>query len=261
MDEDQIIEEQEYILPDDYKEEAEEETTDAEELEESEEQTEETQEENKQKETKDQLKLDEIEVKFLHETKKLKDFSPDELKTLIQKGMNHDRLSEKVNLATEKSEKIKELSQLYNMSESDLIETLFDQYFEAAAERDGKDKNQIKKDFETNKKQASTKMYERFLSKYPTIDPKSIPVEVWEEVNNNGEDLTRAYDDYTKQDAIRSKDAELQTLKNKIAELEAKQKTKEQNETVKQKAVVKSTSGNGKEKSNDDDFLAGLLGE
>lgn len=271
MEDNQIFEEVDYILPDDYEEEPEEDTTEAEETEEiaeEEEATEEVEEPEKtvNEETEEQEEVEEaqatledLEVKFLHDTKKLKDFEPDELKTIVQKGLNHDRLLEKVSIANERVEKIKELSELYNMNESELLDALFDQYFNATAEREGKDKETVKLRYEAGKKQATQKMYERFANKYPDVKSDAIPQEVWQAVKE-GEDLSKAYESHIKESALNEKNSELTQLKKQIEELEKKLSVKTTNEKVKKKAVVKPTSTNGNEKTNDDDFLAGFLG-
>jgi hypothetical protein len=260
MDENQIIEMNEFILPDDYEEV--EDTTEAEEVVEEveevevevkEETTEEVTEETKQA-------LEDLEIKYLHEVMKLKDFTPNELKTLVQKGMNHDRLAEKVTLANERNEQVKELATLYNMTEADMLDALLNNYYDSQADAQGKTKEEIKKNHEATKKQTSQKMYERFADKFPDVKGEMIPEEVWNAVKG-GDDLTMAYTDYIKDTELKTKEQELANLKTKLAELEGKQKSLEHKEQVKKKAVVKSTTGQGQDSEEFDDFLQGLWGK
>lgn len=270
----QIQEELDYILPDDYEEEAEEtteaemeesEVTEATEetevVEEAEETTEEVEESEETEESEEVAEsLDDLEVKYLHEVKKLKDIPKDELKTLVQKGMNHDRVQEKYTIINDKFNQIKELSNLYNMDEDTLIKTLYDQYYQNAAEAEGTTPEAVKSRVESRKKDASQKMYERFATKFPDVGAKDIPKEVWDEVAN-GEDLSKAYSEHLRTSEIRSKEDEINQLKTQMAELEKKLKVKSQNEKVKKKAVVKSTSKHGSDDIAEDEFLQGLLGD
>lgn len=277
MEDNQIFEEElEYILPDDYEEEPEEDTTEAEETEDIAEEDEATKEveeveepdeavnEEVEEETEEveevKATLDDLEVKFLHDTKKLKDFEPNELKTIVQKGLNHDRLLEKVSIANERIEKIKELSELYNMNESELVDALFDQYFTSTAEREGKDKETIKLRYEAGKKEATQKMYERFNNKFPGVKAEEIPQNVWQDVEE-GADLIQAFESHIKESALNEKNSELNQLKSKIEELEKKLSVKTTNEKVKKKAVVKPTSTNGNDTVEGDDFLSGFFGK
>jgi hypothetical protein len=255
---DNQVQELEYILPDDYEEV--EETTEADEESEVVEATEEV-EEAEEVETVEEPKevaesLDDLEVKYLHDVKKLKDIPKEELKTLVQKGMNHDRIVDKYNQASEKADKVEAIAKLYGMNETELVDALLTQY----ADSNGKTLSEVKSMVEQGKKDSTQKMYAKFLETYPDVKADSIPVEVWNEVKM-GEDLTRAYDNHMKQSTILAKDSELNQLKSRLAELENKLKVKEQNETVKKKAVVKSTIGNGDTKQEDDDFLQGLFGK
>lgn len=264
----QVQEELDYILPDDYEEETED-TTEAE-TEESEvgEEAEATEEKSEVEdnnpvdgtEAKVAESLDELEVKFLHEVKKLKDIPREELQTLVQKGMNHDRIAERYAQATEKLERMKDLGALYGMTETEVMDALFNRYYEDTADREGLTPQQVKARVEANKKDTMQRMFDKFNEKYPNVNANDIPKNVWEEVKA-GEDLVRAYSEHLKQETISAKDGELNQLKTKIAELEGKLKTFTQNETVKKKAVVKSTSVNGSDNVKEDDFLAGLLGD
>jgi len=257
----QVQEELDYILPDDYEEEAEN-TTETETEESEVVEGDETQEvvEEPATNTETTPALDELEVKFLHEVKKLKDIPREELQTLVQKGMNHDRIAERYTQATEKLERMKDLGALYGMTETEVMDALFNRYYEDTADREGLTPQQVKARVEANKKDSMQRMFDKFNEKYPNVNANDIPKNVWEEVKA-GEDLVRAYSEHLKQETLSAKDGELNQLKTKIAELEGKLKTFTQNETVKKKAVVKSTSVNGSDNVKEDDFLAGLLGD
>lgn len=227
----------------------------SEEVTEADEQTEEMVEAKEAEET-----LDDLEVKYLHETKKLKDIPKDELKTYVQKGMNYDRTLEKFTIANEKLERIATIAELHNMTVEQMTDSLLQNYATNKAEEEGLSKSQVMERVEQTQKASKQKMYDRFVNKYPDVKAEQIPQEVWD-ATKLGDDLTQAYTDYITQDTVRTKESELNNLKSKIAELEGKLKTKEQNETVKKKAVVKATSKNGVDNLKEDDFLQGLLGE
>jgi hypothetical protein len=263
----QIQEDLDYILPDDYDEaedtiEAEEDESEEETLAEdnASEEVEESEESEETEKSEPSESLDELEVKFLHEVKKLKDIPKDELKTLVQKGMNHDRIAEKFKLANEKVERLRQLSELYGMSDMDVINSLYERYYEDVADGDGLTPNQVKARVEESQRATTQKMYDRFAQKFPDVKAADIPAEVWDEVKF-GEDLSKAYDNHLRQNTILAKDSEVNQLKTKLAELEGKLKTFTQNEKVKKKAVVKSTSVNGSDNVKEDDFLSALLGD
>lgn len=246
--------------------EADEETAELDELEAEDNEVEEADKEIEKVETADPL--DDLEIKFLHESKKLKDIPRDELKTLVQKGMNHDRLTEKIEGFKQlegKMSEFEELASFYGMTTDELKESLFNSFFENKASEDGVTAELLRREYTQNKKESSEKQAEQlkskqdkdmndFISKYPNVKGDDVEPETWELINN-GMSLTQAYE---KQ--IGNK--EVATLKAKIAELEGKQKTIKQNADVKQKAVVKSTLTHGTDDSdNNDDFLAGLFGK
>lgn len=201
--------------------------------------------------------LDELEVKFLHEVKKLKDIPKDELKTLIQKGMDYDRKLSRIDelkLETAKYDRVKELASHYNMSDSEMIDMLFDNYFDQKANTEGLTKEIVKKEYELNKRETVTNeqaQLQKFVKEFPDIDAKNIPLEVVEQWQD-GKDLTETYRNYLK-------DGEVNTLKKELETLKSQLKLKEQTTETKKKAVVKSTTANGHE-DNNDDFLAGFLG-
>jgi hypothetical protein len=259
--ENMIEEELEYILPDDYVEEEEESTEETEEatdeeVEETEEET--TEEVEEVEEDTTETALEDMEVKFLHEVKALKDIPREELQSYVQKGMNHDRIQEKLNTAYDQIESFKDVADMFEMDLPSVIETLKNQYFTNKAETEGRQVTDVKREYEGNKKDRSAKMYDRFLTKYPDIKTEDIPQEVLQSVKE-GEDLVKAYDKYTGDAKVKAKDTEIDTLKAQVEELQKKLGVKDQNTKVKKKAVVKKTSDSSG--IDTDDFLAGLMGD
>ena len=242
-DQSEIIEE-DLFFPDD-----DEDTTDSlDEIEAEEEATEEDTTETEVEKEADATgdSLDELEIKFLHEVKKLKDIPKDELKTLVQKGMDYDRKLSKIDelkLETAKYDRVKELAGHYNMSDSEMIDMLFDNYFDQKANTEGLTKEIVKKEYELNKRESVTNeqaQLQKFVKEFPDIDAKNIPLEVVEQWQD-GKDLTETYRNYLK-------DNELNSYKTKIDELEKQLKLKQQTTDTKKKAVVKATSTNGNDK-------------
>lgn len=212
--------------------------------------------------------LEDLEVKYLHDVKKLKDIPKDELKTLVQKGMNHDRLVDKIEgykALESKLSDFEELAGFYGMDVDKLKDSLFEQWYEQKADQEGLTAEIVKREHQLGKKERSTlqgdkeaqkqaKMMQAFVEKYPNIDESSIKPETWERVKD-GADMTQAYEQQLK-------DEEVSTLRTKIQELENKLKTNTQNTEVKKKAVVKSTTANGSDDPDkNDDFLQGLFGK
>lgn len=230
--------------------ETEETTEQVNELDESDEHTEETKEESEAQ------NIGDIEVKYLHETKKLSDLTPDEIKTFVQKGMNHDRIIEKLTTANEKLDMFKEIAELHGMDDTQLLDALFNQYFENVADRDGIEPTQAKQKYEQSKQAKTQKMLDKFVSEFKDVKPEDIPDEVWNAVKN-GEDLTSAYKSHITQNTLKTKDSEMAELKSKIETLEKQLKVKEQNESTKKKAVVKPVNSL---EEKEDDFLSGLFG-
>ena len=211
--------------------------------------------------------LEDLEVKYLHDVKKLKDIPKDELKTLVQKGMNHDRLVEKLEgykVLDEKLSDFEEIASFYKMDVDALKESLLQQWYENKAEEEGLTAEIVKREHQLGKKekatqlgdketQRQTKMMKTFVEKHPNVKDSDIKPETWAKVTD-GMDITQAYE-------LQIRDDELTTLKANIAELEGKLKTNTQNAEVKKKAVVKSTTTNGSDDPDkNDDFLQGLFG-
>jgi hypothetical protein len=268
---DNQVQELDYILPDDYVEEEvtqpdeeeneetiEEVTEGNEETEEVEETAEETTETVEDTEPVKEL-LEELEIKFLHDTKKLKDFNKDEIKTLVQKGMNHDRLNEKLTDVNTKLGSFQEIAELYGYDVETLSNALLNQYFDTKAEQEGTTPDLVKREHNLNKRekgrQAEAKQkdaFEKFVDTYPNVKNEDITPLTWERVKN-GLDLTTAYE-------MQLKDNQLEELKSTISKLQNEVKTVKQNADIKKKAVVKSTTKNGSDEVGKDDFLEGLLG-
>lgn len=230
-------------------EEAEEESTD----EEVEEETEETEEEETTIET-----LEDLEVKFLHDSKKLGDIPKDELKTYIQKGMNHDRIQEKLTVSNEQNEDFKEIANMFDMDLTQLTDSLKEQFFKDKSEKESRNITDVKKEYESNRKNMVEKMTNRFVDKYPDVAVDKLPQEVTD-MAAQGKDLVDAFESYTKDADIKAKSDEIETLNAKIAELEKGNQVKKQNAKTKKKGVVKSAQGS--DDVQNDDFLDGLFGD
>lgn len=259
----------EYLLPDDFEEEISEETTEEMELEETEdnEETDETETESETEvESTEETESDEVEeghledleVKFLHETKTLKDIPKDELKQYIQKGMNYDRVQEKLNINNEIIEEFKEVSQMFGMEVNKVIDTLKEQYFTNKAEQEGRKVEDVKREYDSNKRSRYDKMFNRFLDKYPNVKTDEIPSEVMQSVKE-GSDLLTEYEKHINNQNIKTKDNEISTLMKKIEDLEKKLNTQTQNDKIKKKGVVKKVSET--DTTDNDPFLQGFWGE
>lgn len=233
-----------YILPDDY----------TEELEESEEI-----EQTASEEAKEPFKWEDLEIKYLHESKKLRDMDPEETKTLIQKGYNHDRLLEKTkqyeNQVNQLAEYEKAAKAYGYTSTNDFIEALNNQMLESRAENNGTDVEFERRAYELSQKEERIRAFESeqaeksrqsddinaFIAENPTVDVANIPQSVVEEALKVG--IKQAYANY-----------ENKQLKARIAQLEQSQKN------LKQAPVIGTTGNGGDGAQFEDDFLSGLLG-
>lgn len=165
-----------------------------------------------------------FDLKFLGETKTV---SKDEVITLAQKGLNHDRVMQErdnlkadlerlggMSLLQECKEFLEELAAESKMTVSDLMDST---RAEVLAKKEGIDTasalRQIKLDRrekaieakksqeEAEKKQAEEAEKQRrnqflqFSKEYPEVDPKDIPKEVWDKFNE-GVSLSAAYSTY-----------------------------------------------------------------
>lgn len=253
----------EYLLPEDFEEEEAEETTEAES--ETEDQGNPVEEESKdttdgESETEESLgSLDDMEVKFLHETKALKDIPREELKSYVQKGMNHDRMQEKLNAANDTINDFKDIAEMFDMSMESIVDTLKNQYYSNKAKQEGRKADDVKREYESNKKDRQTKMLDTFVSKYPDVKAEDLPQEIKDAVKN-GADLVSEYEKYLSGEQSASKDAEINQLKTQLAELEKKLEVKTQNDNLKSKSVVKKVSESESADDNDP-FLQGFWGD
>ena len=228
-------------------------TTDETEGEESEVET--TEEETEEVET---VALDELELKVLGETKLLKDIPRDELQPLLQKGSDYDRVREKLNTSQDEINEWKEISEMFEMTPQEVRDTLKEQKFNQLA-GDTRDVNDVRREYEANRKSLNDKMYERFVDKYPDVKVDELPQEVIEAVKS-GKDLVNVYDEHNKSVESTTKNKQIHKLEAKIAELETKMGVKTQNTKSKKKGVIKKVSGSDA-KTNTDDFLIGLMGD
>ena len=197
-------------------------------------------------------------VKFNHAPVEIK--SLDDVVTNFQKGLNYDNLQTKFDKIQNdprlnKYEKVQQVSSLLGyQTEDDLVEALYNTYYQSLAEQQGLTPEQVKKDHEikqretalnqkeqTDKqKQSTNEMYDRFLTAYPEIKPTDIKPETWAKVNK-GMDLTAAYVEQQNQD-----------LRNKIKTLETN------NANIKKAPVGGVTMHGGGEPAAEDVFMKGF---
>lgn len=271
--------EADYILPDDYVEETEEveeveeveeeteteeETTETEEEEATEEETEEEEteevtEETENKDIEEVEPLEELEIKYLKESKKLKDIPKEELKVLVQKGFNHDRISEKLEHTNAELEDFKEIAELYGYDITKMKEQLFEQYYNAKAEADGVTPEVVKREHNLQRKEKGTteqqrinNEYNKFIGQYPDVKIEQLTQDTLDRFKN-GMDLISAYQ-------LQQTETQLNEVKAELEKLKQAKKVEENNAKITQKAVVKKTTNNGNSENKSDDFLEGLLG-
>lgn len=240
----QPTEELDYILPDDY----EEETAETSEVEQEE-----------QVEQAQPFKWDDLEIKYLHETKKLGELNPEEAKALLQKGYNHDRLLEKNKAYEEKANQLSEYekaAKAYGYSNAnDFIMALNNQMLESRAEANGTDVEFERRAYELLQKEEKINAFEAeqnrksqqeadinsFIAENPTVDVANLPQSVLEDALKVG--IKLAYTKY-----------ENQQLKARMAQLE------QSNKNLKQAPITGTTGNGGDGTQYEDDFLSGLLG-
>ena len=249
LDDNQIVDEDTEELAFEELEEVEE-TTETEEVTEEAQQTEETQ-------VVESVDFGDLEVEFLHDTKKLKDFTPEEVKTYIQKGMNHDRISEKLKTNEGILENFNEIASFYGYDLNTLTEALYEQFYHFKADKEGKTPNEVRLEHQlerTNKGKVSvdkqTQAFERLLDSYD-VKADSIKPETWARFNE-GVDLKTAYE-------LQLKDDKLNELESRLSQMQNELKVKTQNENAKKKSVVKPTTTNGIGEI-DDDLVAKIIG-
>jgi hypothetical protein len=197
-----------------------------------------------------------VKLKYNHEEK---EYSLDDVVPLAQKGLNYDKLQEKLNAIQNDPrmahvDRIQQLADLYGVTVDEMLETSYNRYYETEAEKQGLTPEQIRKDHELTQKermiqqkeQAQSKaeadraMYSNFLRVFPNVKPEEIKAETWQLVNQ-GMDLTAAY------------------VAQRNHELESKLKVMEQNlQNVKKAPVAGITTHGGGETAAKDAFLEGF---
>jgi len=202
---------------------------------------EETEVEDKPEET------DQFTLKHLDEVKTV---SRDEVVTLAQKGMDYDRLRSKSEeryaaLEVEKSKADERLAIFNDIAKQsgfrDVDELAENTLAQQLAEREGIDTAAALKQVRLDRREKELAAKEQglqsakdakskvdadaraFVEKYPNVDFKTIPKDVWDKVNN-GDSLVGAYGDYITAKNQKELTAEVDRLK---AELEAAKKNAE----------------------------------
>lgn len=248
----------EYLLPDDYVEEATtepeseveeieaesvEDTTDAEEV-----------EEQPTEVVENGFKLP---YKYNHEEGELTDL--EEAQKLVQMGMLYrSKESEFNDLRANKGqyEKIASLAELYGMDADGLYDTLYNQYLDVQAEERGLTPEMVRKERELADKERiltareqsekaeaeKTAMYTRFREAYPEVDPKEIKPETWALVEK-GTDLSSAYTMQLNRELREQLKILTQNVKNKSSS-----------------PSVGTTRNGTADATKNDDFLDGLFG-
>jgi hypothetical protein len=182
------------------------------------EETEETESVGETKPTETVAESPKVKLKYNHEEK---EYSLDDVVPLAQKGLNYDKLQEKLNEiqsnpALSKFGKVQEVSSLLGyQNEDELIEALYNTHYENEAKTQGLTPAQIRKDHELSQKeralsekeqsaaqqQQQNKMYADFATNFPDVKAEMIKPETWEKVNN-GMDLSTAYTMQQNQDLM-----------------------------------------------------------
>lgn len=247
--------EQEYILPDDFTEESQETA----EVETTEETTEAVEAPEAPEVTETPTEQEPFNVITFNKTKI--PVTKEEDTRLSQLGMFYEVKVqpefERLKGIGEQYGKIEKLASLYGMTPDELHESLYNQYIATAAESEGitpeqkrKEQELIQKEqqltaqlTESQQKQESQAMYERFMDAYPDVKVESIKPETWLKVDQ-GLDLVTAYTMQVNQ------------------ELQQQFKQREQIDTNKKTSPSVATMSNGgAEPTKSDDFLEGLFGD
>jgi len=265
--------EEDYILPDDY---VEEETTDedtepteeAEETQEdetevSEEETteesdEDTTEDESEEDSEQQTALEEEVVKFLGESKKLSEIPREELVKYVQTGMNQERFEGKFNSLVETERNLSNTAELFGMDVGEMLSQLREQHFKNVADDEGRNINDVRREYDSNVQGKKDSVYKTFVDKYPDVNPNDLPMEVKMDMQD-GLDPIKSYEKYLNTSKMSEKDKEINDLKTKLEALEKAKETKEQNTKTKKKGVITKTKDAGTD--HEDDFLKGLLGD
>lgn len=174
-----------------------------------------------------------LKIKYNHEEMEIPE---NEAIPLIQKGMNYDKLQERYdNIQNDPRlsdyDKVSQVSKLLGyQTEGQLIDALYQNYYQLTAQQQGLTPQQIQKEHELNQEreqlqmerqtaqqqQQNNAMYSNFMRSFPDVQTKDIKPETWEKVTD-GMDLTTAY--------VEQQNTEL-TEKYKILEQKMKNKDK-----------------------------------
>lgn len=273
--EDNPIEELDYILPDDYVEgedydfdgddteetSATEEETTKEDIDTDEEDTESEEEDSTEEETteeaREELPLGELPIKVLGEEKLLKDIPREQLQSTVRKGEDYDRVKDQLTDARIEINEWNEVAEMFEMSPAEVKEILREQHFKQIAESEGRNVKDVKEIYNSKRKDRTDEMYKSFVEKYPDVKVDELPQEVKDDIAM-GKDVTKAYESNLSKSKMSDKDNKISELETKIADLEKAIKVKEQNTKSKKKGVVKKTSGS--DGIEHDDFMDGFLG-
>ena len=208
-----------------------------------------------------------FELKFLGETKQ---YTRDEMTTLAQKGMNHDRILQQRDdlqqFRTTHEPLVNDLgriAQQFGMTPADLLASmetnLLRQQGKTQAEAEAIIRaNKSERQLQTYQSQEQAAMaqqraaqerqqrdFREFVQRYPGLDPKTIPASVWNDVRK-GEPLVSAYGKY-----------EMQQLKEENQRLQQQLSAKAQNDKNKENSLGSMQSGSATPKT--DPFLDELF--
>lgn len=151
----------------------------------------------------------EIKNKTLNESKKLRDFNPEELKEYIQKGTDYNRVKEQRDQLREKNNELSTFERLateYGYTAKEFADMLHENRLQSRAETNEtsleferrayelEQKAKQIESYESEKKTKSeqTQQIDAFIREYPNVDPNALPKEVYEAALN-GESLKQAY--------------------------------------------------------------------
>ena len=208
-----------------------------------------------------------FELKFLGETKQ---YTRDEMTTLAQKGMNHDRiLQQRDDLQQFRSANeplvndLGRIAQQFGMTPADLLASMETNLLRQQGKTQAEAEAIIRADkanrqLQTYQSQEQAAMeqqraaqerqqrdFREFVQRYPGLDPKTIPATVWNDVRK-GEPLVSAYGKY-----------EMQQLKEENQRLQQQLSAKAQNDKNKENSLGSMQSGSGVPKT--DPFLDELF--
>ena len=236
--------------------------------------TAETPETTENTEQEAETKPEMFELKFLGETKQ---YTRDEMTTLAQKGMNHDRILQQRDdlqqFKAQNEESLLALDRIASMLEikganpkevrDNLLRAMEKNVRRQRGESEAEAEANIRaeaanRQLQTYQSQEQAAMeqqraaqerqqrdFREFVQRYPGLDPKTIPVTVWNDVRK-GEPLVSAYGKY-----------EMQQLKEENHRLQQQLSAKAQNDKNKENSLGSMKSGSGVPKT--DPFLDELF--